>query len=311
MAGIGRLFAADTLGGGCCDGSIIFVSVLPDFDQLWDYDHPADTEQKFRAVLEAARASANAVYYGELLTQIARAQGLQRKFDEAHRILDEVEMTLTGDPKRSRLRIRYLLERGRVLNSSRHPDRARPLFWQAWKLARTAGEDFYAVDAAHMLGIVGSPEVGLDWNEKALALAEQSADPKTRKWLGSLYNNMGWTHHDAGRYAEALELFEKALKFRQAQGMEQPIRIAKWCVARCLRSLGRVNEALVKQRALEAEGEGDYVFEEIGECLLSLGLESEAQPYFAKAYSTLSKDPWLAESEPARLERLKQLGKAL
>jgi hypothetical protein len=34
----------------------------------------------------------------------------------------------------------------------------------------------------------------------------------------------------------------------------------------------------------------------------------EARPYFVHAYETLSRDPWLAESEPAWLERLWALG---
>ena len=53
-------------------------------------------------------------------------------------------------------------------------------------------------------------------------------------------------------------------------------RIARWCVARCLRSLDRTEEALAEQQALAAEleaiGETDaYVAEEIAECLSALG----------------------------------------
>lgn len=281
---------------------------LPDFDSLWDYDHPAETEQKFRALLDTAKESGDTLYYAQLLTQIARTQGLQRKFGDAHRTLDEVQSLLKGNLVRERAHIRYLLERGRAFNSSKHPDQARPLLLEAWEMARNAGEDFYAVDAAHMMGIVALADAQEEWNLKAMAVAEKSADPAAHKWLGSLCNNMGWTHHDAGRFEQALEMFEQALKFRQQQGDEPQIQIAKWCVARCLRSLGRVEEALAMQRALEQEGEGMYVYEEIGECLLLLKREAEARPYLAKAYDMLSKDPWLAENEPARLERLKKLG---
>jgi hypothetical protein len=57
------------------------------------------------------------------------------------------------------------------------------------------------------------------------------------------------------------------------------------------------------------DGESDgYVFEELGECLLLLGRPGEARLFFARAYAELSRDSWLAESEPARLERLKELG---
>ena len=56
----------------------------PDFDKLWDFNDPAATEQTFRALLPRAAGSGDESYRAQLLTQIARAQGLQRKFDEAH-----------------------------------------------------------------------------------------------------------------------------------------------------------------------------------------------------------------------------------
>jgi tetratricopeptide (TPR) repeat protein len=92
------------------------------------------------------------------------------------------------------------------------------------------------------------------------------------------------------------------------------VRIALWAEARTLRSLGRVEEALALQQELLREfdtlGEPDgYVYEELAECLAALG-HDEARSYFARAYETLSRDPWLAESEPARLERLRDLGAA-
>jgi tetratricopeptide (TPR) repeat protein len=116
-----------------------------------------------------------------------------------------------------------------------------------------------------------------------------------------------------GDYESALEIFEKAEAFRRSKGSANETRIATWCVARTLRSLNRVEEALSKQLVLKAEfesaGETDgYVFEEIGECLLALKREEEAQPYFANAYEVLSQDVWLAEQEPERLARLKKLG---
>jgi tetratricopeptide (TPR) repeat protein len=284
------------------------TDALPDFDLLWDYDAPAETEAKFRALLDAA--SQNQAYRLELLTQIARTQGLQRKFDEAHQTLDEVEKQSAAAP--ARVHIRYFLERGRVFNSSKRPDQARPLFLEAWELASARGEDFYAVDAAHMMGIVEPAPEAMAWNLKALALAERSTDERARKWRGSLCNNIGWTYHDEGKYTQALDMFQRALSWREASGTPKQIRIARWCVARALRSLGRLQDALEIQRALLAEHQSahskdGYVYEEIGECLLALNQVDEARPYLALAYEELSQDPWLVENEEARLVRLKGL----
>ncbi len=251
-------------------------SGLPDFDQLWDYDKPSDTEQIFRALLPEARAAAGVSYRAELLTQIARTQGLQRQFEAAHRTLDEAEKLLPNGSARAR--IRGELERGRVFNSSGNPGQARAFFLRAWEAAAAHGEDFYAVDAAHMIGIVEPPAEQLAWNLRALELAERSVDERVRNWRGSLYNNIGWTYHDAGRYEDALAMFEKALERRKVQGKAREIRIANWCIGKTLRSLGRVAEALDIQRLLLSEikeaGEVDpYIEEEIAECLRALGNE--------------------------------------
>ena len=109
-----------------------------------------------------------------------------------------------------------------------------------------------------------------------MELARSSPDPAARRWVASIANNIGWTRHDAGAYDEALELFTLALVERERQDDPGRTRIARWSVARCLRSLGRVEEALAEQRSLAAElealGETDqYVTEEIAECLRALG----------------------------------------
>ena len=282
---------------------------LPDFDSLWDYSNPDQTEIKFRDALKQIPESDLA--HLELLTQIARSQGLQRKFDEAHQTLDQVEKVMGEKP--SRVKVRYFLERGRVFNSSGHADEAHPFFEQALDLAKQIAEDFYAVDAIHMLAIIAPSASSLALNLQAIQLAESSGQEKARNWLGSLYNNMGWAYHDMGEYESALKIFEKAEAFRRSKGSANEIRIAAWCIARTLRSLNRVEEALSKQLTLKAEfesaGETDgYVFEEIGECLLKLKREDEARPYFAKAYEVLSQDEFLVEQEPERLARLKELG---
>ncbi len=283
-----------------------------EIDKLWDFDKPDESEKRFRALLPEAEKSGDLGYRVEVLTQIARSLGLQRKFDEAHGILDEAEKLLPPDAKRASVRVK--LERGRAFNSAGHPEKARPLFLSACELAVAAKEDFYAVDSAHMMGIVETPEKAIDWNLKALDFAEKSSDTRAKNWRGSLYNNLGWTYHDQGKFETALDLFEKALKFRREQKQEPQIRIAKYCVGRALRSLSRIEDALKIQQALHAEfetihGSDPYVEEELGECLLLLHRSDEAQKHFAAAYVELSKDKWLVEHEPARISRLKELGR--
>lgn len=280
---------------------------LPDFDAWWDYDDPAATERRFGELLPRAEQHGSTDYLAQLLTQIARAQGLQREFAAAHATLDRAEALLA--PDLAYARVRTLLERGRALNSAGQPAQAEPLFQAALELAQAHAADGYAVDAAHMLAIVAPAEQQLAANLRALALAEQSRQPAARRWRASLLNNLGWSYHALGQHEHALDHFERALVVREEAGALGPLRVARWFVGRGLRALGRHAEALALQQALLAEheraGSADgYVHEELAENLLALGLADAAREQFAAAYAQLAGDAWLAERQPERLARM-------
>jgi len=274
-------------------------------DALWDFDKPAVSEECFRT--EVKKWPTGSAEAQEARTQIARTLALQRKFADAHALLDDIERTLALLPVH--VRVRYLLERGRTLNSSGSPQRAVPLFAQALELSEAARDEFYAVDAAHMLGIAAPPAERLGWNLKALSLAEAATDARARGWRASLYNNIGWTYFDDGKTATALDYWEKALAARQAMGNARTTRIAKWTVARGYRAMGRLDDAEAAQKSLAVElaqaGEADgFVYEELAEIALARGDAKSAQPWAAKAHTALKDDPSLAANEAPRLARL-------
>ena len=276
-------------------------------DRPWDFDDPAASEARFRDGLATATGDERL----ELLTQVARAQGLQRRFEAAHRTLDDVEREIAAAGPRAHVRL--LLERGRVHRSGGAKERALPPFEEALERATQAHEAALAVDAAHMLAItVTDPAERMSWHERGIAMAERSDDPGARRWLPSLRNNLGWSHFEAGHHAEALAEFERALVERRASGDVKATRIAEWAVARTLRALGRLEDALATQRRLLDEWRADggrppYVNAELGECLLALGREREAAPYFAEAHRLLSADEGFTSSEPERLARIRRL----
>jgi tetratricopeptide (TPR) repeat protein len=214
-----------------------------DIDPLWDFQDPAASAERFLDL----RA--------EVQTQLARSLGLQRKFAEADALLDEAERSAST----TRTKTRVLLERGRVRNSSGDKAAAKPLFEKALEIA---DDEALRIDALHMLGIVDGPT----WTEKALAMAEASDDPKARRWRASLLNNLGWSKHDAGDASSALVLFQRALDLREIEGTPFQRNVARWAVARCLRSLGRYAEALAIQEELAKNDPPDkYVDEELAE----------------------------------------------
>lgn len=275
--------------------------------EIWDFSNPDSSREKFEELLEFADVESHASYSQELKTQIARTYSLTREFDEAHAILDALEPDLEDAP--AIVKVRYALERGRTFNSSGERDKAEALFLRAWELARDNNLDGLAVDAAHMLGIVVAGESGIAWNLKALQLAETSRNESAKRWKGSLHNNLGWAYHDRGGYSDALEHFKRGYEFRKSRDEPDRTRVAKWAVARTLRSMDRFEQALEMQLELEVECDranapDGFVYEEIGELYLVME-DDRATDYFARAYPLLKALGWVDDE---RLERLETLG---
>jgi tetratricopeptide (TPR) repeat protein len=281
---------------------------FPPIREVWDFTQPAESQRRFADLASRAEQAGLSSIALEYRTQVARALGLQERFDEAHAALDSVEDLLDDqDPVPG---LRLLLERGRVLNSSGDPQRARPLFEAAWDLGRSVPHPDLAVDAAHMVAIVAAPEEKRRWNDLAVAYAEESGDPDAARWLGSLYNNMGWDAHDAGDYAEALRLHELCWEWHRERSTGSGERIAKWSVGKQLRFLGRLDEAAALQRELldeyledEPGGEG-FVHEELAEVLLASGREEQAAGHFGRAHELLRDVGWVEAERLSRMQRL-------
>jgi tetratricopeptide (TPR) repeat protein len=286
--------------------------------ETWEPEDPSLSRLRFLALIEAVPpGSPTALVYR---TQVARTHGLLREFDEANDLLDSTAVRaddLAAGCSLEHVRARIAIERGRALNSAGSAADALPQFDEAYQLATAAGAAGLAIDALHMsaiaAGSVDGPAASTEWNERAIAEAEASDDPAARGWLGSLLNNYGWDKHEAGDHAEALRIFERALAAREESGREPALTIAKWTVARGLRSLERYEEALAIQDAVvetPAGADDGFVHEERGECLLALGRLDEARPAFARAYELLSAYDWLVDTEPDRLARIRDLGAA-
>jgi len=257
-----------------------------DLIALWNFADPGASESSFRELLTGDLSDAERI---EVQTQLARAIGVQRHFEEAFTLLEdlrpEVDRLDPADPVARRATVRWFLERGRTLASAihrDHPGRALRDYATAFDRAVFAGEDALAADAAHMAAIVTEGASAEEWTEKGLAVAEASADLAARNWRGSLLTNRGMTRHEQGDYAGALADFEGALVARREQGDPDRLFIAEWMVAWAQRSLGRHDEAVDRLTRLQAQaherGRPDpYVFDELAENYRALGLIDQAE----------------------------------
>jgi tetratricopeptide (TPR) repeat protein len=272
----------------------LFLPAMPalaiDLEALWDFDHPALSEQRFRAALASAGTDDALI----LRTQIARTYGLRKDFAKARAVLKQIEPEMAGASAEAR--IRYDLELGRTYSSAAHsPDSqnpetkalARAAYARALSLAESSHLDGLAVDALHMFAFVDTSPAGqLDWDQRALDLVLASDQPAAKAWEASIRNNVGYALYQLGRYEEALAQFRKAVVIRERATNAEAIRDAYWMVAWTLRALHRTSEALDIQLRLEREhdaaGTPDAdVFEELELLYRAEGNEDRAAHYAA------------------------------
>jgi tetratricopeptide (TPR) repeat protein len=169
---------------------------------LWDFDDLDASERRLRAQLEQETSDPGRA---EVLTQLARVEGLRGNFEQCAQVLDKAE-PLAGSNAVANVRLE--LERGRMFRSSGDPEAAFPLFQDAFARAAEAEEHYLAGDAAHMCAIsVDDRALQQEWTQRGL----DEGDPY---WAGPLYNNLGWSYFEAGDFTRALEVFELALEAR-------------------------------------------------------------------------------------------------
>ncbi|MBL8308846.1 MAG: tetratricopeptide repeat protein [Burkholderiales bacterium] len=247
-----------------------------DIDALWDYAKPAESEARFREALKTATGDGAL----ELETQIARTYSMRRDILRAYAVLDAVAVRMSGGTA-ARVRIRYLLERGRALNSSGQFEQAKPLFADAFQLAQRENEVLLAIDAAHMFGFSKNLEEAMSWNQVAMRLAQGSELPRAIRWRASIANNLGSTERERGNLDAAARHFDAALKAHQRTGTPLQVRIAWWQVANVRRLQGKFDEALAIQQRLEqemlaAKEPDEYVYDELAALYTALKRPADA-----------------------------------
>ena len=276
-------------------------------DALWDFEHPAESEARFRAEPHAIgrdRAKRSEAHPGR-----ARA-GAAAKFTDADRT-----STACTHARHSRCacasatcwtRPPWTIRPARapaVAGSSRRSPRRQRL---------AGGAAYYRVDALHMLAIA-SPPASIDFHRRAIAAAETATTYARAAGARRCCTTSAGRCDDRGDDAAALDYWRQAPPaMREAANDVPRARIARWTVARGLRALGELDEAEAMQRALAdelqaANAPDGYVFEELAEIAVARGDRAAAQPWAAKALQLLGDDADMKANEPARLARLAEL----
>jgi tetratricopeptide (TPR) repeat protein len=194
-------------------------------DELWDFGDPAGSERRFAA--EVASQAHSDAERAEFVTQQARALGLAERFGEGRALLESL-----GQSSDAAVRTRIKLETGRLLNSAGHADEAVIEFEEAAAVAGSGRLLFLEIDALHMLAIADTAR-SREWAVEAIDRALAAPDDRTRRWLVSLYNNLGCSYSEAGDLDQALAAFGQAQEWAERVGTEQQRGWAREAVDEC------------------------------------------------------------------------------
>lgn len=228
-------------------------------DQLWNFADPQLSAERFRRASDDPSYSDEA--RAELATQLARALGLTGQYDDGDAVLNAIE---SDSPV---VAARIALERGRLRVAEGVPEESIALFTKAARDAAAGGVTFLVLDALHMLTLTDAGHEE-EWAADGLELVAGATQDRTKRWGVALNNNLAWHLHDNGRAEDALGYFERALDAAKSYGTAEQRFLTRWAIGRCLRTLGRVEEALELQRALAAQRQDDpYVAAEIAALL--------------------------------------------
>jgi tetratricopeptide (TPR) repeat protein len=276
---------------------------------LWDFGDLDATEARLRAQLAAEDSDGGRA---EVLTQLARIEGLRDDFEAGERLVDEAQ-ELAGESGAAFARVD--LERGRLRRSSGDKEEAFPLFESAYEAAHAAGEWFIAADAAHMTALAAPDRTGfVAWTTRGIELGEEHEE--AAYWAGPLLNNLGWEHYEAGEHELALDAFERALRAREREpDKPEPIALARYAVGKALRALGRSAEAipLLEQAVAWAESVGapdGWYHEEVAEEYTAVGRTDDARRHAQAAIPLLREADASFAEDAARVARLRELARA-
>ncbi len=273
---------------------------------LWDFDDLDRSERQLREQLANEETEEGRA---EVLTQLARVEGLRDGFDAGERLIAEAEL-LAGASEIARARID--LERGRLRRSSGDRDGAFPLFESAFATSLADGRHFVAADAAHMAALAAPDREGfVSWTQRGMELAEEHETASY--WLGPLLNNLGWEHYEAGSYEPALDAFQRALAARERDPDDAAaVQLARYAVGKTLRALGRAEEAvpLLEQAVVWAESAGEpdgWFHEELAEEYAAVGRREAAREQARAALPILLEADASFADDDARASRLRTL----
>lgn len=218
---------------------------------FWNFDDPVATEVVFRDLLANTSDAVDRIVVS---TQIARALGLQGKFDDGMRLIDSLT-----DVDHTTLAWRSI-EMGRLHRSKGETEPAMANFILAMTQSDQEDEEnsdpvleSLHFDAMHMYALVLPLADQIEFSKEALGKVAHSANPLVRRWSVTFLNNLGMAYSEAGDWQSAYACFLDAQGDARTSGDPAKIFPARYMVGWALRNLGRTEQSLAHMTELHAD----------------------------------------------------------
>jgi len=212
--------------------------LLDQADQTFRSRKYAESVPGYEAALTRAREAGDRSVEAEALAQIARAYSLTERLEEGRGWLQQA--AAAADPALPLGWTRFLGVRGIYEREGGDKQSALATFVEMYDYSLAHDVPKRGIDAAHHAAIVAPPTEQLSWAEKGIAAAEAAQD---EGWLAVLWNNLGASHEDAGRWEEAAEAYAKAKHYHYKTGSERAKLAADWALGRASLRAGQVEVA--------------------------------------------------------------------
>lgn len=281
--------------------------LLHQADSLFSSRKYDESREIYLEAAEKAENEHNNSILTEAYARIARTYLITDRKEQGRSWLEKAAGL--ADPEEPLGWSRYLGVRGRFEWQDEDTKTSVATFKEMYEYCSQREMHDRAIDAAHMVAIVGTTEEQIEWGKKGIAEAEAG---NVTHWLGPLWNNLGWTYESNKEYDKALDAYLQARENHWKYGDEMNKLIADWAVGHTYRLLGDYESALQwlrpvlswAERIDNAEWIG-WADKEIGEAELAVGNIDNALNYLTGAEANLKK-AGMADWDPKGLEEIRE-----
>lgn len=275
-------------------------------DSLFSVNKYEESKPAYETLLSVAQQANDSSAQVEAMSQIARCYLLKNDKEQCATWLDKAKELATPDQPQGWTR--YLGVRGRLEWKRDEIPTAIKTFTEMFDYAQARGINDRAIDAVHMVAIIGTPEQQLEWSMKGIKLAEETG---TNRWLGPLWNNLAITYCDQDDWDKAVEAFRKARIYHWQYGSEIHKLYADYHIGYALRMKGDFDAALTWLRPVLAWAErlnNDDVIgqasQDMGEIMIARGDKEGGLKLLHRAQGCFEREGY-ADFAPDILEKLK------